>query len=174
MKNLSKDWMPSAPMKRVIIHWTGGSYTPSSLDKEHYHFLIDGNGNVHRGLHGINKNVAPLREGDYAAHTRSANSNSIGVSLCCMAGSQEAPFKPGKYPLKEIQFEKLAEVVAELCKEYRIPVTPQSVLSHAEVQPTLGIKQSGKWDIAVLPFDLSTKGARAVGDKLRKKVSEKL
>ena len=35
-------WMPDAVMKRIIWHWTAGSYTCSELDKEHYHFIIEG------------------------------------------------------------------------------------------------------------------------------------
>lgn len=164
---------PTAPMRRIIFHWTGGSYTPSSLDKEHYHFVIDGNGRVHAGLHKIDANIPPLREGEYAAHTRATNSYSIGIALCCMAGATEGRSN-GKYPVKEKQFERLAEVIAELCRTYNIPVTPETVLSHAEVQETLGIKQNGKWDISVLPFDTSTKGARAVGDRLRARVKRLL
>lgn len=173
MTFISDHLKPTAPMRRIIFHWTGGSYTPSSLDKEHYHFVIDGNGRVHAGLHKINANIPPLREGEYAAHTRGTNSYSIGVALCCMAGAVEGRSN-GKYPVKESQFDRLAEVIAELCRTYNIPITPETVLSHAEVQTTLGIKQNGKWDISVLPFDPAVKGARAVGDRLRARVKRYL
>jgi N-acetyl-anhydromuramyl-L-alanine amidase AmpD len=77
------------------------------------------------------------------------------VSLCGMTGSQEKPFRPGPYPLTRAQWDKTVAVVAELCERYKIPVTPKTVLSHAEVQTNLGIRQRNKWDIAVLPFDRS-------------------
>jgi hypothetical protein len=53
-------------------------------------------------------------------------------------------------------------------------VDRKTVLSHAEVQQTLGITQKGKWDIARLPFDDSIKGAIAIGDQMRGLVKSKL
>lgn len=159
--------MPAAPMKRIIVHWTAGGHIASSLDREHYHFLVEGDLDVIRGHLPITANVPPLREGKYAAHTRGCNSYSIGVSACGMVGAVESPFNAGRAPISEAQFKKLAEVVACLAKRYGIPVTDKTVLTHAEVQPNLGIKQSGKWDIARLAFDLNTRGPKPVGDKFR-------
>lgn len=65
------------------------------------------------------------------------------------------------------QGEALPAVLADLCRRYAIPVTPSTVLSHAEVQGTLGIKQRGKWDISRLAFDPSVMGAKACGDLIR-------
>jgi peptidoglycan hydrolase-like protein with peptidoglycan-binding domain len=79
----------------------------------------------------------------------------------------ELTFDAGKYPMTQTQWDILAGVVSELCQAYSIPVTPSTVLSHAEVQGTLGIAQSGKWDYTRLAFDLNVKGAKACGDKLR-------
>lgn len=174
MSDLPSGWLPAAPMKRIIVHWTAGSYIPSELDKEHYHFLIRGDGCVIRGNIPINANVPPLREGRYAAHTLHCNAYSIGVSICAMAGAIESPFNAGDFPMKEIQFKSAINVVAALCKKYNIPVTDKTVLSHAEVQLNLGIKQRGKWDIARLAFDPSVIGAHAVGEKLRSLVKEQL
>lgn len=84
-----------------------------------------------------------------------------------MAGAREQPFEHGKAPMTAVQWEHLVRVVADLCRRYEIPVTPKSVLSHAEVQPNLGIKQRGKWDFTRLAFDPSVKGAKACGDLLR-------
>ncbi|GAA4525482.1 hypothetical protein GCM10023174_10140 [Chelativorans composti] len=167
MALIPEHWMPNAPMKRIIAHWTAGGYVASSLDKEHYHFLVEGDGTVVRGLHPISANIPPLREGRYAAHTRSANSYSIGVSACGMAGATENPFNPGRYPISERQFGKLAELIATLAKRYGIPVTDKTILTHAEVQPNLGIKQLGKWDYTRLVFKPELKGYREVGDYLR-------
>ena len=36
-------------MKRIIMHWTGGPYQPTKLDKHHYHFIIAGDGSLHLG-----------------------------------------------------------------------------------------------------------------------------
>ena len=160
------DWMPWAQMSRVIVHWTAGGNKASATDKKHYHILIEGDGKVVRGDPSIVLNQAPAKTG-YAAHTLNCNSGSIGVSLCGMAGAVESPFNPGKSPITMQQWAVLPQVLAALCRRYSIPVTPSTVLSHAEVQGTLGIKQNGKWDIARLPFDPSIKGAKAIGDQFR-------
>lgn len=170
MPAVPASWMPDAPMKRIVVHWTAGSHIASALDREHYHIIVEGDGNVVRGQMPITANVPPLREGRYAAHTRNCNSYSIGVSACGMAGATESPFTPGRFPISERQFRKLAEVIADLAKRYKIPVTDQTILTHAEVQPNLGIKQAGKWDYTRLVFKPELKGAKPVGDYLRQLV----
>lgn len=173
--NINPAWLDNARMDRVILHWTAGSHTASSLDKEHYHFLVEidaGKPRIVRGQMPVAANTPPLREGKYAAHTLNTNSRSIGVSICAMAGAQENPFKPGKFPVTEGQWLLAAELVAALCRHYDIPVTRTTVLTHAEVQSNLGIKQRKKWDIARLAFDTSVRGAAQVGDDFRERVRE--
>lgn len=166
------DWMPRAAMKRIICHWTAGGHKASNFDRGHYHILIEDDGNLVRGTHSIKGNERP-RKGAYAAHTLDCNTGSIGVSLCCMGGGgvSESPFRAGKWPMTPAQWFKLAEVCADLCRAYGIKVSPTTVLSHAEVQGNLGIKQRGKWDFTRLAFDPSVTGARACGDLLRAEVA---
>lgn len=168
------DWKPAAKMERVIVHWTGGAYVASSHDKACYHFLVQGDLSVVRGQHPITANVhiGSKSSDDYAAHTRACNTRSIGVSICCMAGGVEVPFSAGKYPLTEAQWQRAAEVIADLCRTYDIPVTPKTVLTHAEVQTTLGIWQRAKWDMNRLAFNLNLKGHKTCGDDLRRRVLE--
>lgn len=166
-------WLPKCAMKRVVAHWSAGGHKVSAIDKEHYHIIYGGDGEPVRGDHEISDNVS-TGDGDYAAHTRGCNSGSIGVSLACMAGAVESPFNPGKYPMTKKQWDAMIEGIAQLCKFYGIPVTPKTVLSHAEVQGTLGIAQRGKWDFTRLAFDLEVKGAKACGDKMRAEVTARL
>lgn len=168
------DWMPSAQMNRVIVHWTAGAHRASGLDRSHYHILIEGDGKFVRGIPSIDKNDARGVKPGYAAHTLNCNSGSIGVSLCCMAGAIESPFKGGSAPMTGEQWDALPAVLADLCRRYSIPVAPQTVLSHAEVQSTLGIKQRGKWDISRLAFDPGIVGAKACGDQFRAATSRLL
>ncbi|KQW62690.1 MULTISPECIES: peptidoglycan recognition family protein [Ensifer] len=167
------DWMPPAKMVRIICHWTAGAHKASEFDRGHYHILIEDDGKLIRGGPSIDLNQSPTKKG-YAAHTLNCNSGSIGVSLCCMGGSNEAPFDPGKYPMTRKQWDALTSVVADLCRRYNIKITDKTVLSHAEVQNNLGIQQRGKWDFTRLAFDPSIKGAKACGDKLRAEASAKL
>lgn len=157
-------------MKRIICHWTAGSYKASTEDKEHYHYIIEGDGTVVIGKFKVLDNMS-VADGKYAAHTLNCNQDSIGVSLACMAGAIEAPWSPGRYPMTAVQWSVMIKLVADLAKQYKIPVTDRTILSHAEVQSTLGIKQKGKWDYTRLAFDPSVRGAKACGDKLRKEVA---
>ncbi|MEM9341596.1 MAG: peptidoglycan-binding protein [Pseudomonadota bacterium] len=171
-RKVPADWMPSAEMKRIILHWTGGAHNPSASDKKHYHILIDGDGELHRGTHAITANVPPLRR--YAAHTRGSNSNSIGLALCAMGGdARERPFKPGPFPITRVQWETMAQVVAELCLRYGIAVTRSTVLGHGEVQANLGITQNGKWDPMVVEWDPG-RSYQEVGDSFRARAEEVL
>jgi hypothetical protein len=167
------EWMPWAKMQRIIVHWTAGSNKASALDRKHYHIMIDGDGKLVRGNHTIADNESAA-DGRYAAHTRGCNTGSIGVSLCGMAGAKESPFDPGRSPITMTQWAVLPSVLADLCRRYAINPSHTTVLSHAEVEKTLGVKQAGKWDIARLPFDPSLKGAKAIGDQMRSAVRARL
>ncbi len=157
-------------MDRIIFHWTGGAHTPSNLDKQHYHFIVDGAGNVHPGRYPVEANRKPVK-GQYAAHTLNCNTGSIGVAVAAMAGAVERPFAAGSHPITPAQVDALVALSRDLGKQYGIPVTPQTMLSHAEVQPTLGIRQRGKWDIAWLPGMAKPGDPVAVGNKLRAMVA---
>ncbi len=166
-------WMPRAAMRRVHLHWTAGAYNANGLDQNAYHLLIDGTPRLVRGKWPISANVNCPR-GAYAAHTLNANTGAIGVSICCMGGPGVTMANHGQYPMKREQWEMAVQAVADLCRFYSIPVTDKTVLTHAEIQPNLGIRQNGKWDIATLSFDRSFDTARKVGDRLRREVAARL
>jgi len=173
MDIIPDDWLSDCHMARIIVHWTAGSHKASENDREHYHILIEGDGSLVRGTHTIADNIS-TGDNDYAAHTKNSNTESIGVSLCCMADAQENPFSSGKYPMTKTQWDVLTSVCAQLCEFYDIDPTPKELLSHGEVQANLGIAQDGKWDYTRLSFDPSVVGAKACGDKLRKETADKL
>lgn len=144
-------WLPACVMKRIVVHWTAGGYKASSLDRQHYHIMVEGDGSLVRGDHSIADNTSTA-DGRYAAHTRGLNTQSIGISACCMAGARERPFYAGTAPMTQVQWLTMAKVAAELCKRYNIPVTEKTVLQHGEVQVNLGVAQAGKWDCNRLAF----------------------
>lgn len=153
-------------LERIILHWTAGTHRASDTDLEHYHLLIEGDGTVVKGKEKPEDNVV-TSDGDYAAHVLNLNTGSIGAALCGMRGAIESPFDPGPYPIHKPQFLSGCEAVARLALLYGIPVTRRTVLTHAEVEPTLGVKQRGKWDLTRLPWMPSLRGALAVGDYMR-------
>jgi len=145
---------------RIHLHWSGGPHKPSALDRKHYHVLIHGDGSV-EWAHQPETRLA---------HTLNANTGAVAVSLCAMAGAVERPFTAGAFPVRAIQQAAMARVVKGICAEFDIPVTRYSVLTHAEIQPTLGIKQRGKWDICWLPGMDAPGDPIEVGDRLRAQI----
>jgi len=160
-------------MDRIVWHWTAGVNKANALDKKHYHFIIEGDGTVVPGVHRPEANN-PIRNPQdsttYAAHTKGANTKAIGIALAGMRQAVERPFSPGPSPITAAQIDALVALTAELCSKYKIQPSRRTVLSHAEVQPTLGIAQRGKWDISWLPGMSAPGDPVFVGDQLRDRV----
>lgn len=155
-------------MKRIIIHWTAGVYKPNSTDLSHYHYLIDGEGEVHNGKYKPEDNEN-CNDGDYAAHTGGGNTGSIGISMCGMANFKNRN-SVGDYPLTKVQCERCFKLIAELSKKYKISINPQNVMTHYE----FGIKHpntssAGKIDIIYLPPYPEIEKDK-IGDFIRAKV----
>lgn len=155
-------------MKRIIIHWTAGSYQPNTTDYEHYHYLINGDGLVIDGKYKPEDNLN-CNDGKYAAHTGGGNTGSIGIALCGMAN-----YSPGKgiastkYPLTKIQCERCFKLIAELSKKYNIAIDPQTVMTHYEFgKAHPQTSSAGKIDITILPSYLVS--SDKVGDFIRSK-----
>lgn len=147
----------AGPVTRVHWHWTAGGHAANATDRRAYHCLIEGTGFV----------IWLADPTEYRPHTLNANSGAVSISLCAMAGAVERPFNAGKYPVLPPQLHALARETAKLCLRYDIPVSRWSTLSHAEVQPSLGISQRQKWDITYLPGMGGTADPITVGDRIR-------
>ena len=165
MRVVPEDWMPECEMKRIICHWTGGNYEAADDELDHFHIPVLQDGSLLCGNHSIAANGKP-RSARYAAHTLNCNTESIGISVCCMADANESPFDGGKCPMTDWQWEVLAQVAADLAQRYGIRVTPQTILGHGEVETNLGIEQRGKWDPLMLPWE-PTLSKKEVGDRFR-------
>lgn len=161
-------------LKRVIMHWTGGGNRPSREGLRAYHVLVDRSGGVHMGNNPPEANINTNHP--YSPHTRNFNSGSIGIAMCGMHGARDHPFNLGKYPLTSEQLLVFAKEVADLCDTYNIPVDRKHCLTHAEVQPTHGIRQRWKWDITWIPgHDMNSVGDPIeIGDIIRDMVRKEL
>lgn len=157
-------------LHRVIMHWTAGAAGVIDLERDHYHLIVGQDARVYAGALKPEAN-ADCSDGVYAAHTRALNTGSIGISVDAMASAVERPFHPGPWPITPAQVSALCEAVADLCATYEIPVSRYSVLTHAEVQPTLGVAQRNKWDITWLPGMSKPGDPVEVGDDLRARIS---
>lgn len=155
-------------MKRIIIHWTAGSYKPNEHEKECYHFLVDDLGKIYEGTCKPEDNEN-CNDGKYAPHTGGGNTGSIGVALCGMNGFKNRE-NVGKYPLTKIQCETAFNLIAKLCKKYGILVTNKTVMTHYEfglAKPKTS--SGGKIDIIYLPCYPTVRQSE-IGDYIRNKV----
>jgi len=155
-------------MKKIIIHWTAGSYVPNAVDLKHYHFLIDKYGRINNGIFKPedNKNCY---DGKYAPHTGGGNTGSIGVALCGMFGFMSSN-KQGSYPLNKVQCEAMFNLVAKLANQYNIPIDSEHIMTHYEFGKNNPKTTSyGKIDIIFLPPYPEVK-TNKIGDFIRNKI----
>ena len=138
-------------MKKIIVHWTGGTWQPNFTDFEHYHYLVDGTGEILKGNYDPEDNQN-CTDGKYARHCGGGNTRSIGVAMCGMFVPQRAPIEKTEFPLTKIQCEATFKLIAELAKKYSIKITPKTVLTHYEFgQKNPKTSSYGKIDIIWLP-----------------------
>lgn len=154
-------------MKRIIIHWTAGGNTANATDKQHYHYIVNGDGKIVNGIYKPEDNLN-CNDGRYAQHTGGGNTGSIGVSMAGMCGFTSSQ-NVGKYPLTKIQCERTFKLIAELCKKYNIDINPLTVMTHYEFGKRNPKTTSfGKIDIVFLP-PYPTVAKDKIGDFIRGK-----
>lgn len=165
-------------MNRIIMHHSAGPGRVTDMDRQHYHRIVDAQGVVHSGNHPIADNAPgrSLQTGKYAAHTRGLNTGSIGVAIAAMAGARWNDPRGSTFSFPtQVQMDEFIKEVARLAFRYNIPVTPKTILSHAEVQITLGVKQAGKWDFDYDPFGQTvSRDPIEIGDRLRSLIAAEI
>ena len=145
--------------KNIVLHWTGGNYTPCSADIECYHYLISGQGLVHEGKYKPLDNLN-CTDGRYAAHCGGGNTGRIGIAICCRKDTNTVP--------TQRQIEAMCKLSAELC--YRHGLLPKQVITHAEFGLAHPKTSSyGKIDINSIPYAKKS-GVEECGSHLREKV----
>ena len=155
-------------MKKIIIHWSAGTYYPTLHEKQCYHYLIDKNGKVYSGIHKPEDNLN-CQDGIYAAHTGGGNTGSIGVAMCAMADFKNE-HNCGNFPITLTQFEACMKLCAVLAQKYGIPVLSTNIMTHYEFGMLYPKTTShGKIDITYLPCYPNVKSYEA-GDFLRQKI----
>lgn len=161
----------------VVWHWTGGTHQANSIDVQHYHWIVNGDGSIVPGV-SPTRNFHPC-PANYGAHTRNLNSGWLAISLSCLGGPGTNENNQGQWPMTKAQADMMVAISAQLAEHYGIPVQRPSkadrrgFLSHAEVQDALGISQAGKWDFTVC-YDPKVRGAKNVGDFFRQQVRERM
>ncbi len=139
--------------KRITVHWTAGGLNPNETDLSHYHFLVDGLGKRHIGLHPVKANNPPLKPGSYAQHVAGGNSYNIGIAMCGMSGatwSEAMKGNYGPYPITHDCLLATIALIADLCRQYTIPVNNKRILGHEEWDSIMGRKQD-RWDVCCIP-----------------------
>lgn len=154
---------------KITLHWSGGRSTPCAEDLKHYHFLIDKDGLLYKGLYCPEDNIN-CNDGKYAAHCGGGNTNNIGIAFCGCYVPKGIPVKNTQFPLTRQQLERGFKLCADLCKRYNIPIDKTHVFTHYE----FGLKNpktssAGKIDITYMhPFPAETKDT--CGNFIRSKV----
>lgn len=159
-----KPFIHDSGISQIRWHWTGGQHKANTTDRAAYHTLLEGDGKLIR--------LVPYTAA--RSHTLNANTGAASLAMCCMAGARERPFLWGTAPMTSAQLYALVVETAALSRQYDIPVSPFSMMSHSEVQPTLGIAQNQKWDINIIPGMEAPGNPIAVGDKIREMVRREL
>lgn len=151
---------------KITFHHTAGTYTPNALEKNCYHYLIDSEGRVTKGVRTVADNVN-CYDGKYAAHCGGGNTKNIGIAFCANLNLSEKTLAT-KYPLTRPQLEAGFKLAAELSILYSIPVVPDKIFTHYEFDKKKE-KPQGKIDIIYLPpFPFVER--KGVGDFIRSKV----
>lgn len=162
---------------RITDHHTGGPYTPTPKDLQSYPICIDGDGQPHQGIHPLDANSAgrKLVAGAYYPHTWKLNSGNFGIAICCMGNAQWGDPRGSTrfFPLNR-QVDALIVENAKWCVEFRIEVTGRTVLSHAEVEPVLGVKQKQKWDYDYQIRNTPGRDPVSIFDEIRQEVRNSL
>lgn len=145
--------------KNIILHWTGGNYTPCSVDLKSYHYLVDGQGNIKTGLYEPRDNEN-CTDGKYAPHCGGGNTGRIGIALCCYKDINTPPTKK--------QVEAMCNLAAQTCMAYGLK--PSQCITHAEFgQRHPKTSSYGKIDITKIPY-ANLSGIKPCGDYLRNKI----
>lgn len=156
-------------LNKITLHWTASRNIPNAEDLKHYHFLIDSNGLLYKGLYSPEDNTN-CNDGKYAQHCGGGNTNNIGVAFCGCYVPKGIPVKNTKFPLTRQQLERGFKLCADLCKKYNIPIDKTHVFTHYE----FGLKHpntlsAGKIDITYMhPFPAENKNT--CGDFIRSKI----
>lgn len=158
---------PKSKFKRIVLHWTAGTYRPNTTDLAHYHYLIDQYGVVYKGKFEPEDNL-DCSDGKYAQHTGGGNTGAIGIALCGNWGFTLTA-KQSMYPLTHEQFEAMWKLCAELCHRYKLK--PSDCITHAEFgKQNPNTSSNGKIDICYIPYN-NFFGIEKVGNLCREKIT---
>ena len=172
----------------IYLHWTAGHYGQAYDD---YHLNIDRDGTLYKTCRSLTEEKA---------HTWKRNTRSIGISLDCgyrasvavpvgageeelfgvTSGSRrlrpllsaEVDYGPEKPTVPQI--ECMAKITALLCRHLELPITEETVMTHAEAAiadgygPCSGDPEM-RWDLWFLPDRATGSGIYPGGDIIRGK-----
>ena len=172
-----EDIFHSSGINRIHWHWTASTYEVNDNVTKHYNNCFDIKGICYNGG-SLPKDQASYdyKRGVGVSHTLNANTGAIGLAVVACADRKVTNWAKGivnigKYPMNWKQIDSMLKKTAEYCLEYDIRPSPWTVLTHAEVQGNIGIKQRGKWDIRVLPDEPTVLlDALEAGNILRKRM----
>lgn len=147
-------------IKRIVFHWSSGTYIPSIKDRFIYHFMVDNRGDYHPGF---------ALMGDITRHTCRFNEGSVAICLCGMKDATRDPLNIGNFPINITQLKSACRLGGVIAHYADIEVNNKNVLCHSEILKEYGIHQRGVHDIDFLPWSLHSP-PEMVHHLIRKKV----
>lgn len=152
-------------IRRIYLHWSAGRYGQVFDD---YHLNIDADGRVYQTCRSLTESKS---------HTYKRNSASIGISLCCCFDAvcfSSGRVELGSQPPRPKQIEAMARAVAVLSVALKLPISFETVTTHAEAacMDGYGIGSDDgdmRWDLLLLPDLPITRTMRPGGVVLRGK-----
>jgi N-acetylmuramoyl-L-alanine amidase len=127
--------MKLGKIKRIILHWTGGSYR---MVHDVYHYCVP-----YDKIKDKAHVVKLLKLNELGKHAFKANTGSVGISLCGMRNA--VPSNLGEAPITKAQLEVAAQFVAEFIAWHKLPL--EAVTDHYHVDIEVGRRE--KQDIKI-------------------------
>lgn len=104
----------------LVLHWSAGWY--DNFYPEDYHVQIGEHGEIYLSTNDLS---------EYLPHTWHLNTGTVGISMCCCAGAMTDDL--GEAPPTNDQIEVMAQVIATLCTELWLTISPENVYTHGEI-----------------------------------------
>lgn len=148
---------------KIYLHWTAGNYHQFYYD---YHLMIDNDGAIIASTDDLT---------EVKDHTWRRNSRSIGIAMCCCVDAKcwaDGRVDFGSVPPTPEQIDGMSQAVAAICKEMKLPIVDNVVMTHCEAAekdcygPSTTCERWDLWKLPDIPGDGKIKPG---GDVIRGK-----
>lgn len=124
-------------VRRIVLSWSyTTNYRVTQATHQQYHYTVSSDGTVFKGVFKPEDNSFGLHPRTYAKHAPGINPGSIGIVLLGFRDFNPLYFEDHPHSITEIQVENTLKLCANLCRTYKLPLTPRTVLTKSEIPGT--------------------------------------